>query len=75
MTADLIFHQEHKANNSIKFHNQKSARLEWSPFVGCFSQAQWQSILAVWGPNGVLASWGWVYVVVQFHGADLRPVL
>ena len=38
----------------------KSARLEWSGFAGCFSQAQWRSVCVVWGLNGAMVSMGMI---------------
>ena len=37
-----IFHQEHKATLiNYQIAPSKSAKLEWSAFASCFSQAQW----------------------------------
>ena len=44
--------------NKLPLPQSKSARLEWSGFAGCFSQAQWQSRRVVWGLNGALVSLG-----------------
>ena len=52
-TADLIFSSRTQMNYQI---SQESTRLEWSALAGCFSQAQWQSVLASWSPNGALVS-------------------
>ena len=45
LTADLIFHQEHKLHEQLKLLNFTiKIRLEWSAFSGYFSQAQWQGM-------------------------------
>ena len=59
MSADLIFHAGHNATRiNYLIPQSKSARLEWSGFAGCFSQAQWRSVCVVWGLNGALVSLG-----------------
>ena len=42
--------------NNYLISQSKPARLEWSGFAGCFPQAQWQTVHAVWGPDGTLVS-------------------
>ena len=44
--------------NKLSNSQSQSARLEWSGFAGCFSQAQWRSVHVVWGLNGALVSLG-----------------
>jgi len=56
MSADLIFH--HEQNDKLINFMFKKATLEWSAFAGCFSEAQWQPVQAIWCPNGGLASLG-----------------
>ena len=48
----------HSHMNKLTNSNLKSARLEWSGFAGCFSQAQWRSVRVVWGLNGAVVSLG-----------------
>ena len=50
MSADWIF--------NLLNSQSKSARLKWSGFAGCFSQAQWRSVCAVCGLDGALVSLG-----------------
>ena len=59
MLADSIFHPGHTATwiNYLIPH-LKLARLEWSGFAGCLSQAQWRFVRVVWGLNGALVSLG-----------------
>jgi len=57
MTALIFSHYEHK-NAWINYQSSysKQATLKWSTFAGCFSVAQWQSVQAVWDPNGSLTN-------------------
>ena len=59
MSADSIFEPGHTATSmNYLIPHLKSARLEWSGFAGCFSQAQWRSVRVVWGLNRALVNLG-----------------
>ena len=48
-------------------------------FAGYFSQAQWKATHVVLGPDwGIMKlfpTWGWLYMAVELHGVEKRPVL
>ena len=45
----------------------KQATLEWSAFAGCFSEAQWRSVQAVWCPNGSWDGCEWLHNSVMLN--------
>ena len=60
--------------NKLSNFTIKSVRLEWSAFAGYFSQAQWQSVHAVWALMELWSAWGWLCVAVQLRGVELRYI-
>ena len=62
MTADLVFHHEHKA---ILIHYQislsKSPRIEWSVLLAAFPK---HSGKLYEFPGTLMELWGWLYVAV-----------
>ena len=58
ITHDSRFDFSPRTQSYYQISQPKSAKLQWSAFASYFSQAQWRSVQAVWGPNGALDSLG-----------------